>query len=80
MVRDTPMVHNERTKRKSKNVDSRLKISGMTKKGSFLNGSTRGPQYLKAFGFPPPRHPGNLQAGVHKYLKTKEKAKTWIPD
>ena len=27
-----------------------------------LNGSTRGPQYLKASGFPPPRHPGNLQA------------------
>jgi len=25
------------------------------------------------------RHPGNLQAGVHGF-KTKEKAKTWIPD
>jgi len=26
------------------------------------------------------RHPGNLQAGVQKYLKNTEKAKTWIPD
>ena len=52
------MVPNRRTKRKSKNVDSRLKISGMTEKsrhpGDFraafslpLNASIRGPQYLK---------------------------------
>ncbi len=41
------MIPNRRTKRRSKNVDSRLKISGMTKKGSFLNGSTRGPRFLK---------------------------------
>ena len=34
----------------------------------------------KKLGFPSPRHPGNLQAGVHKYLKTKEKPKAWIPD
>jgi len=55
----------------------------MTKKGSFLNGSTRGPQYLKAFGFPikdfghdkkyykgalPPYKPPK-----EKSMKTKEK-------
>jgi len=54
----------------SSSVDSRLKISGMTREeasllndpiasySSPLNGSIRGPQYLK----------------------TKEKAKTWMPD
>jgi len=26
------------------------------------------------------RHPGNLQAGVQKYLKNKEKIKAWMPD
>jgi len=26
------------------------------------------------------RHPGDFRAGVQKRLKTKEKAKTWIPD
>ena len=41
------MITNRKTKRKSKNLDSRLKISGMTKKGSFLNGSTRGLNYLR---------------------------------
>ncbi len=36
------MIPNRRTKRRSKNVDSRLKISGMTREEtSFLNGSTR---------------------------------------
>ena len=51
------------------------------RRSSPLNGSIRNPNYLraKASGFPPPRHPANLQAGVHKYLKTKEKAKAWIP-
>jgi len=34
----------------------------------------------KKHGFPPPRHPGNLQAGVHSIEKPKEEAKTWIPD
>jgi len=57
----------------------------------------------KAFGFPPPRHPGNFRAvfslplngSIASYssprqflsrgpqstvFKTKEKAKTWIPD
>jgi hypothetical protein len=65
----------------------------MTKKGSFLNVSiipkSLIPECLyqesklfksKKHGFPSPRHPGNLQAGVHKYLKTKEKPKAWIPD
>jgi len=55
-----------------------------------LNVSARGPQYLKASGFPSPRHPGNLQAAFSLplngsirgpwFLKIKEKAKTWIPD
>jgi len=36
-----------KNQRRNKNVDSRLKISGMTKKGSFLNGSTRGLNYLR---------------------------------
>jgi len=70
---------------------------------SFLNGSIRNPNYLraKASGFPSPRHPGNFRAAFSlplngsitlrssprqsssrgpQYLKTKEKAKTWIPN
>jgi len=44
----------------------------------------------KKHGFPPPRHPGNLQAVFSlplngsirgpQYLKTKEEEKIWIPD
>ena len=80
-----------------KSMDSRQKISGMTKKGvipewlycpysSPRQSLSRGPKAFKnqkkkqKLGFPPHRHPGNLQAGVQKRLKIKEKAKTWIPD
>jgi len=64
----------------------------MTKEASPLSGSIRNLNYLRAknFGFPPPRHPGNLQAAFSLplngsirgpwFLKIKEKAKTWIPD
>jgi len=38
--------------------------------GEFLSVFIRGLNYLRAKNiFPPPRHPGNLQAGVQKYLK-----------
>ncbi len=52
---DIPIVPNRKTKRKSKNMDSRLKISGMTKKECHPWMSLS----------PSVRHPGNLQAGVH---------------
>jgi hypothetical protein len=63
----------EGTKRKNKNMDSRLKLSGMTKEASLLNGfiipKSLIPEWFyqeskllkgKKLGFPPPRHPGNL--------------------
>jgi len=33
----------------------------------------------KKHGFPPPRHPGNLQAGVHSIEKPKKKKKFGFP-
>ncbi len=42
------MIPNGRTKRRNKNVDSRLKISGMTEGASLLSGSTRGLNNLRA--------------------------------
>jgi len=56
------MIPNRRTKRRSKNVDSRLKISGMTKKGSFLNGSTRGPNNGRGHTYGSIRNPNYLRA------------------
>ena len=55
-------------KRKSKNVDASLNFRNDSGgRLSPLNGSIRNPNYLraKAFGFPPPRHPGNFRAGVY---------------
>jgi len=67
----------ENTKRQRKKIKNNPEEKASV--SSPLNGSIRNPNYLraKASGFPPPRHPGNLQAGVHspQYLKTKGKSK-----
>ena len=65
-------------KRKSKSMDSRLKISGMTDEGECLIKNLRvvTPErlYCPFFVTPAIFKPGSM------VLKTKEKAKTWIPN
>jgi len=56
-----------KTKEKSKNVDSRLKISGMTEEASPLNGS------IDYKGTPPPHNPRKT-----KTQKKKRQKKTII--
>ena len=59
---DIPMITNRKTKRRSKNLDSRLKISGMTEKDVVT------PAIFKPFL----ACPWMYLSGIQKYLKTFE--------